>query len=165
MEDDHCMRKTFQMGQARMGEGTMKKQVLITVKGSNHYEENQMDAVEFLTTGDFYEKQGKYYIKYEEADQSGMPDTTTTLKIEPSRVTITRFGKNNSQMVIEQGKKHIGHYETPYGGFTVGVISESADIRVNETSGRLDLKYDVELNDIVTSHNNICVTFKEVNGD
>ena len=47
----------------------------------------------------------------------------------------------------------------------MGVISESADIRVNETSGRLDLKYDVELNDIVTSHNNICVTFKEVNGD
>ncbi len=143
----------------------MKKQVLITVRGSNQYEQDQTDAVEFLTTGDFYEKQGKYYIRYEEADQSGLPDTTTTLKIEPSRVTITRFGRNNSQMVIEQGKKHIGHYETPYGGFTVGVISESADIHVSEAGGKLDLKYDVELNDMITSRNNISVTFKEVNGN
>ncbi len=143
----------------------MKKQVLITVKGNNQYEKDNGDTVEFLTTGDFYEKQGKYYIRYEEADPSGIPDTTTTLKIEPSRVTITRFGKNNSQMVIEQGKKHIGHYETPYGGFTIGVISENADIRVGERGGVLDLTYDVELNDIVTSHNNICVTFKEVDAN
>ena len=138
----------------------MKKDVMVSFKSYNKYEEDNTDKIEFLTKGNFFEKDGKYYLKYEEKNE--FDSVTTTLKIEEGKVTILRYGATNTQMIIEKGKKHLNYYETPHGAFTVGVYSDDVDIKIGEKEGKIKLNYDVELNNVITSKNTIKLDFKEV---
>ena len=110
----------------------MKKDVYISIKGSQDYGEDK-DAMELTTAGKFYDKDGKYYLSYAEGDLSGMEKCNTTLKISPDGiVTMMRHGQTNTHMIFEKGKCHIGHYETPYGDFTISVTAK--DISVSTVS-------------------------------
>ena len=138
----------------------MKKDVMVSFKSFNKYEEDNSDKMEFLTRGSFFEKDGKYYLKYEEKNEND--SVTTTMKIEDNKVTIIRFGASNTQMIVEQGKKHLNYYETPHGAFTIGVYSDKVDINIGEKEGNIRLNYDVEFNNAIASRNTIKVDFKEV---
>lgn len=138
----------------------MKKNVMVSFKSFNKYEEDNSDKIEFLTKGSFFEKDGKYYLKYEEKNEN--ESVTTTLKIEDNKVTILRYGAANTQMIVEKGKKHLNYYETPHGSFTIGVYSDNIDININEKEGNINLNYDVEFNNVIASRNIIKVNFREV---
>jgi len=133
---------------------------MVSFKSFNKYEEDNSDKIEFLTKGSFFEKDGKYYLKYEETNEN--ESVTTTLKIEDNKVTILRYGASNTQMIVEKGKKHLNYYETPQGAFTIGVYSDSVDININEKEGNIRMNYDVEFNNVIASRNTIKVNFKEV---
>lgn len=133
---------------------------MVSFKSFNKYEEDNSDKIEFLTKGSFFEKEGKYYLKYEETHEN--ESVTTTLKIENNKVTILRYGAANTQMIVEKGKKHLNYYETPQGAFTIGVYSDNVDIKINEKEGNIRLNYDVEFNNVIASRNTIKVNFKEV---
>ena len=96
----------------------MKKDVLITIKGLQNYEDQEEDRVELVTRGSFYLKNDDYYITYKESELTGLGSTTTTVKIEPERVTVLRFGETRSHMVFEEGQKHISYYDTAAGALT-----------------------------------------------
>lgn len=138
----------------------MKKDVMVSFKSYNKYDEDNSEKIEFLTKGDFFEKDGKYYLKYEE--QNEYDKVTTTLKIEGEKVTILRYGATNTQMIVEKGKKHLNYYETPHGAFTVGVYSDEVDVNINGNEGNIRLNYNIELNNVITGRNIIKVDFKEV---
>ena len=38
-------------------------------------------------------------------------------------VSMTRFGKTSSQLIIEKGIRHLCHYETGYGSISLGVAA------------------------------------------
>ena len=133
---------------------------MVSFKSFDKYEEDNSDKIEFLTKGSFYEKDGKYYLKYEEKNEQD--SVTTTLKIEDNKVTIIRYGATNTQMIVEKGKKHLNYYETPHGAFTIGVYSDKVDININEKKGNIKLNYDIEFNNAIASRNTINVDFEEV---
>lgn len=133
---------------------------MVSFKGFNRYEESNSDKIEFITKGNFFEKEGKYYLKYDEEHDD--EKVSTTIKIENNKVTILRFGETNTQMTIEKGKKHFNYYETPAGAFTIGVYSDKVDIDIDENKGKIKLNYDVELNSVIASRNVIKVDFKEI---
>jgi len=88
----------------------MKKDVLITIKGLQSYEDQDDDTIELVTTGTYYKKDDDYYIVYKESELTGLGETTTTVKVEPNRVTVIRFGDTKSHMIFEEGEKHISYY-------------------------------------------------------
>ena len=57
----------------------MKKDVMVSFKAYNKYEEDNSDKIEFLTKGNFFEKDGKYYLEYEEVSEQD--SVKTVLKI------------------------------------------------------------------------------------
>lgn len=59
-------------------------------------------------------------------------------------VTLLRSGAYNSELMIEQGRRHNCHYATPYGDLMVGVFAKSVDSRVNVSGGKLRLHYTVD---------------------
>ena len=141
----------------------MKKEVLVRFSGANSYENDNQDQVEFLTTGNLYKKNNKYYLKYQEQYQEfSKGEVQTVLKIEENKVTIIRTGAANTQMILEKGKTHTSHYETEEGSYTIGVLSDDVFIDMNEEKGRLILHYDVMLNNLLASKNQIQLTFEEV---
>ena len=85
------------------------------------------------------------------------------LKIEDEKVTLLRYGQNNTQFIFEQGKKHTGQYETPYGAFSVGVFADRLSVDISDCGGNLDVSYGVYLNDLISQYNELSICLKEQN--
>ena len=138
----------------------MKKDVYISIKGSQDYGDDK-DAMELTTAGKFYDKDGKYYLSYTEGDLSGMEKCSTTLKISPDGiVTMMRHGQTNTHMIFEKGKCHIGHYETPYGDFTISVTANEINVSLDENGGNIDIDYIMDINNVARSRNGISLTVR-----
>ena len=79
--------------------------------------EEDRDHIELMTRGSFTKKNGSYYISYKETQTIGFEGCTTTIKIaeDGSRVALLRFGRANSQLLIERDRRNLCHYETEVG--------------------------------------------------
>lgn len=138
----------------------MKKDVLVTFSSSNNYEADEKDTFVFQTAGSFYDKDGKYYLSYNE--EINEVKVSNTLKIEDKKVTIMRFGEVNTQITVEEGKKHLNYYETGEGTFLMGIFGDKVSVDLSEKKGSIYLKYGIEFNNVLTAHNIIDVKFEEV---
>lgn len=151
----------------------MKKDVIISITGMNLQNDDMPesqapsgDVIEFITTGNLYDKNGKYYIMYRESEMTGFgEETTTTLKVDGDVITLMRNGPASSQMVFEKGKKHLGYYETPYGSFTVGTVTDHASADLSLCGGRVDISYDLEINSVMQGRNNLHMDVREAGSD
>jgi uncharacterized beta-barrel protein YwiB (DUF1934 family) len=129
-----------------MEENCMHRNALISVMGNqNASDKDDGSRMELVTQGKYYKKGEAYYVTYKESEVTGMEGTTTTLKIKEGVVTLTRFGAVNSQMIFEQGRKHISYYDTKHGAFTVGIVANSVDVSVNDCGGEIKVDYLLEI--------------------
>lgn len=142
----------------------MEKKILLKFSSENGYAEGETDKIEFVTEGSLFEKGGKYYLKYTEMIDKETSPSKTTMKIEDNKVTILRYGEVNTQMVLECGKKHMNYYETPCGSLLVGVVADTMSVDVGGASGCIKLNYDVEINNSLSSRNNVILTYDEIGG-
>ncbi|WHH57369.1 DUF1934 domain-containing protein [Petroclostridium sp. X23] len=140
----------------------MNKNVIISVKGTQHLEDDT-DSIELVTQGKYYKKGSNYFVSYKETEMTGMEGTTTTLKIGDGKVTLMRFGQNNSQLIFEKGQKHVSYYETSYGTFAVGVFSHNVDININDSGGEVAVDYILQIDNIQTGENDFYLKIREAN--
>lgn len=138
----------------------MKKDVYISIKGSQEYEDDQ-NKMEVTTAGKFYDKDGKYYVSYVEGELAGLEKCNTTIKVSPDGiVTMMRHGQTNTHMIFEKGKCHIGHYETPYGDFTISVTANDINVSLDENGGSIDIDYMMDINNVARSRNGISLKIR-----
>lgn len=65
-------------------------------------------------SGRMAEKNGKYYVMYEEDAQSGLEGTKTTLKWDQERIVIMRSGSVEHRQEFCRGLSSRSIYRTPY---------------------------------------------------
>lgn len=140
----------------------MKKDVLITIKGLQNYEDQDEDSIELVTKGTYYQKDEDYYIVYKESELTGLGETTTTVKIEPNRVTVIRFGDTQSHMIFEEGEKHVSYYDTGAGALTIGISTKQIRKAVNSFSATLMIDYTMEVNNSMVGENAFNISVKEI---
>lgn len=139
----------------------MKKDVIITIRGIQTVG-NESDEVELFTTGRFYKKENQYYLAYEETEATGFEGSRTTLKISPNqKVTMTRFGRSRSQLIVEKGVRHQCSYDTEYGFLTLGIMGDHFEFVLTEDGGHLEFGYSLDLQASLASHNTVIVDIKE----
>ena len=99
--------------------------------------EEDRDHIELMTRGSFTKKNGSYYISYKETQTIGCEGCTTTIKIaeDGSRVALLRFGKVNTQLVIQRDYRNICYYETEVGPITLGVTGDGIACDLSEPAG------------------------------
>lgn len=139
----------------------MKKDVIITIRGLQTFEDAEDNNVELVTSGRFYEKNGIYYLSYKESELTGLGDTTTTVKVENDKVTVIRFGELETHMIFEEGQKHISYYDMGFGALTVGVSTKSIDKRIGESGGYMKIDYAMEINNAVAGESALCIDIRE----
>ena len=73
--------------------------------------EEDRDHIELMTRGSLVKKGESFYITYKETQTIGFEGCTTTIKIaeDGSRVALLRFGRANSQLLIDAGR-HRGRH-------------------------------------------------------
>jgi uncharacterized beta-barrel protein YwiB (DUF1934 family) len=140
----------------------MNKNVIISVKGNQTTTDKDSNVLELVTEGTYYKKGHSYYITYKESKVTGMEGTTTTLKIKNGVVTLIRFGTVNSQFVFEQGHKHLSHYDTVHGTFTVGVFANEVNIKVDDKGGEVWVDYSLEIDNSKSGENDFHMSIREV---
>ena len=139
----------------------MKKDVLISIKGVYNTEDDK-DVIELFTTGQYYKKDGCYYICYEESEATGFEGSSTTLKVDAEKmVTLERCGTANSQLIVEQGVRHQCCYDAGYGDLVVGVIGSRIKSSLTDKGGNLEVKYSLDINSMYASENEMHINIKE----
>lgn len=123
----------------------MKQKVLLSICGRQAYQDQEPDAIELVTEGIMELRNGGWDISYEESDLTGLSGVTTTFRIEPGRVILTRRGKLHSQMVFEQGTPHESLYQMAFGALLMRVCATSVLFDITPAGGFIDLVYDIEI--------------------
>ena len=85
----------------------MEKNVIISIKGVQRLEDADPDTMELVTEGRLEQDGNSYTLSYQESELTGLEGTLTTFQVEPDRVTLLRVGEFNSQMVFQEGRRHI----------------------------------------------------------
>ncbi len=142
----------------------MEKDVIISIRGMQDMDGVGDDAIELVTEGRLSSSGGdEYLLSYAESELTGLGGTTTTLSIQDGRVTLVRSGEVNSQMIFEEGKRHLSLYETPYGALSVGVNTRRMDLRLGESGGELEIDYAIEIDHAVAGENLFRIQVREQN--
>lgn len=139
----------------------MKKDVLINIKGVQNAD-GESDVSELFTQGNFYKKNGSYYITYKESETTGFEGTVTTLKVEnQNKVSLIRFGNPRTNLIIENGVRNVGLYETEHGELYIGVNASTVKVDLDDHGGNLEFKYSLDINTSHISDNEVYINIKE----
>ena len=131
----------------------MEKDVVISIRGMQWYENRESDSIELVTRGVMLRDGVVCTLSYQESELTGLEGTTTRVHIDGGRVTLLREGNTNSQMVFEEGRRHLSMYETPYGALSIGVNTRRMRSTVGEAGGELEIDYAIEIDNLVAGQN------------
>lgn len=123
----------------------MKKNVLVSISGLQ-YEIDKDEAVEVISAGDYYFRNGKHYVLYEESLEDIEGTSKCTIKIAEKQIDIIKNGANNVHMVFEENKKNSTLYNTPYGDLQVGIYTTLIKVTEEEDRIVVDIEYSLDIN-------------------
>lgn len=136
--------------------------VRVKSKVDNDGEITEMDGV---YDAKFAQKNGNYYIMYEESIISEMRGCTTTIKVdEKGVVSVKRSGAVNNTLVYEQGKIHSSLYSFDFGSIRIETDTKKITNSLTEKGGELELIYDLDMGSN-KSKNQLSITVKEKNDE
>ena len=143
----------------------MEKDVVISIKGMQRYEDAPPDTIELVTEGRLArDGSGSYTLSYQESELTGLEGTLTTIQVEGEQVTLMRVGEFNTQMVFREGRRHLSMYNTPYGAMAIGVNTRHLLAELDDHGGNIEIDYCIEVDHAVASRNIFCIQFKEAEG-
>ena len=136
--------------------------VIISIKGTQSYEQQEDDVIELVTEGRLErEDEGHFTLSYQESEVTGLEGTLTTFQIEPERITLMCLGGVNSEMVFELGRRHLSMYDTPYGALAMGVNTRELSAALDEQGGQIRIVYDIELDHALAGRNTFDIQIRQ----
>lgn len=139
----------------------MGKEVVISIKGIQKYEGALPDVVELVTEGRLAREGDSYTLSYQESELTGLEGTLTTIQVDGGQVTLLRVGEFNSQLVFQEGRRHLSVYNTPYGAMSVGVHTRHLLAELNDQGGDIEVDYDIEVDHAMAGRNIFRINVKE----
>ena len=139
----------------------MEKEVIISIKGMQDFEQTGKDSIELVTRGSLGRKAGLLTLSYEESELTGLEGTLTTIQVEPERVTMMRTGQVNTQMVFQEGRRHLAMYNTPYGAMFNDADTTELYTDLNEGGGDIEIDYAIEIDHAIVGRNVFQINVKQ----
>ena len=123
----------------------MKQAVVLHIRGKQSYEDQEPEIIELTTEGIMEFRDGGWDISYEETELTGLAGVTTTFRVEPSQVILSRTGKLRSQMVFQKGVIHESLYQMEFGALLIRVCAEHMFYDIVSDGGVIDLVYTIDI--------------------
>lgn len=125
----------------------MTRDVLISISGIQFDElANNDEPIEVITTGEYFKKNDKNYVLYEEPVEGYGDVTKNTIKFSEDELSITRRGAINVQMIFHLGIKTVSTYSTPFGNIFIGVDTSQIDIKETAELIQVHIEYALDVN-------------------
>lgn len=141
----------------------MENNALITLTTVQYMNGIDEERAELTTKGKYAEKNGKFYIIYEESEVTGFEDTTTTIKVSSEKMLLCRKGKFSSRMEFLPGEKRLCKYPTPYGDLAVAVKPVTFKNSLKKSGGDVRLEYMLDINNQIYAKNSIELNVRLLN--
>lgn len=123
----------------------MTKDVLVSVSGLQ-FEIDQDEPIEVITGGEYYSKNGKHYIIYDEIIEGYEGITKNTIKVAENQINIMKKGVSNVHMIFEEKKKNMTYYNTPFGDLLIGINTTFINVEEKENELFIKIDYALEVN-------------------
>lgn len=127
----------------------MTKEVLVSISGlqiADADADKDAQPIEVINSGEYYYKNGKHYILFDEIMEGFEGVTKNRIKIDDDYLELRKNGVSNVHMVFEKNKKNITCYETPYGSLMLGINANRFDMDETEGTISLDVDYSLDIN-------------------
>lgn len=124
----------------------MTKEVLVSISGLQMAPDEQTDSVEFIAPGEYYYRNNKHFVIYDEVAEGESEATKNIIKFNGDMMEVTRKGPANVHLVFENNKKNVTYYYTPFGSLNVGIEARSIEVTEEENEIKVNVKYALEVN-------------------
>ena len=121
------------------------KKVVLSIRGRQTYAGQEPEVIELVTEGTMVFRNGGWDISYEESALTGLEGVTTTFRVEPGKVELTRTGALQSKMVFEEGVPHDTLYQMAFGTLLMTVKATFVFFDIVEDGGTIDLSYNLDI--------------------
>ena len=142
----------------------MEKDVVISIKGMQQYEDTDPDTIELVTAGRMQRVGKSYTLSYQESELTGLEGTLTTIQVDGEQVTLMRVGEFTSQMVFQEGRRHLSMYNTPYGAMAIGVNTRHLLADLNDQGGEIEIDYAIEVDHAIAGRSIFQIKVTEAEG-
>lgn len=119
--------------------------VVLSIRGRQTYVGQEPEVIELITEGTMNFRDGGWDISYEESELTGLAGVTTTFRVEPGKVILTRSGALTSEMVFQEGKSHDSLYRMPFGALMLTVKATRVYFDLVPDGGTIDLVYHIDI--------------------
>ena len=139
----------------------MTKDVLVTISGLQIMSmAEDSEPVEVITAGDYYKKNNKHYVIYDEVTEGFDGTTKNIIKLQEDCVDITKRGITNVHMVFEKNQMNVTYYDTPYGQLHVGIHTRKLDVNVDDERIDIAVEYGLDVNHEATADCRIAMSIR-----
>lgn len=139
----------------------MTKEVMLAISGlQSDLQEGRSDRIETVTAAEYYRKNGRHYVLYEEMAEEDAQPTKSLLKFDAHMLELTRHGVINTRMVFEENKKNLTSYNTPFGQMVIGIDTKQIRLQEQEDFLRMDVEYALDVNEEYLADSRIKITIR-----
>ncbi len=120
---------------------------MLTLSGLQ-FDQREEDAgqVEMVTVGDYYKRNGKHYVVYEEITEGFSQPTKNRLKFSEHMLELSRNGLVNVHMVFQENRKNLTNYNTPFGQILIGIDTKKIQVNEKEDDIVVEVDYSLDVN-------------------
>lgn len=124
----------------------MTKEVLVSITGLQFDQNGDNGDIEVITRGDYYKKNDKHYVLFEEVAEGTADVTKNVMKFAEHELNLHRKGATNVDMVFDEKRKTLSSYGTPFGNILIGIDTETVSCEEGEDRISLSVDYALEVN-------------------
>lgn len=138
----------------------MTKDVIVTIRGLQNGPETDGEPIEIIVAGEYFYKNNKHYILYDEVMEGESQITKNRIKVSDGQMELFKSGAINVHMTFEKDVKHVSNYNTPYGTLAMGIDTKMVEIKETEHEMDIFAEYAMEMNYEFVADCNISINVK-----
>lgn len=134
----------------------MTKQVLLSITGSQFFG-TENDSIELITVANYYKRNGRHFVLYEEMPEGEDSIIKNTLKFDDTFFEMTKKGAVNAQLLFNPRKSNTTYYATVAGPMSMNVTTTTYSLQEEENYIQVFIKYILDINCNYSTENEILI--------
>ncbi len=138
----------------------MAKEIILTISGIHVTDGEADEPIEIMTPGQYYIKNGKHYVLFEEVMEGIDGKIKSTLKFQEDKVELIRNGAASVHMVFQKDEEHQMLYQTPMGPLPISLYTDEIVMDIHDFPMDLEIHYSLRAQGQMISestlHLNVC---------
>ncbi len=125
----------------------MTKEVWVSIRGLQSVDMQSQDPIEVIYAGEYYFRNGKHYVLYEEALDGIGKILKNRLKITEDCVEMVKKGRAVTQMIFKKGARNQSDYQTDYGILRLGLYTREIRLAGQEDRISVEMEYALDMSE------------------